>query len=68
MITKFNTGLVMNYMKKNNLTIKEFCKICKISYANYLKFMKNDFSLLIEELFKILDVLNIRLIDIIEFN
>lgn len=35
-----NTDLIKRYIRDNNLTIKEFCKKCDITYSSYLRIMK----------------------------
>lgn len=64
---KFNTEIVKNYIKEKGLTVKQFCKLCNISYYNYLQFMKSNFNIYASKVVKISNVLNVYLKDLISF-
>ena len=57
----YNTDKVEKYMKKNNLSKKQFCKLCNICVNSFEKFMKLDLTLNVKILFKIADYMNINL-------
>lgn len=57
------TEKIEEYIKENNLTKREFCKLCKISPSTLNKILKTEnFNLL--SLFKITRVMNINFCDI----
>lgn len=60
---KINTKLIEDYIKENNLTKTEFCKLCKISTKTLYKILlyKSKFSLI--EIFKLARVMNISIIN-----
>lgn len=54
----FNTQIISDYIKKNNLTQKDFCNKCNISINTYKKIITGkNFRLL--SLYKIAKVINI---------
>ena len=60
MNVKINVKLIKEYLKINNLTIKEFCEQCKIRERTFYRIMKGEnFNLL--SLLKIARRINIRL-------
>lgn len=53
-----NIEMIETFRKNNNLTKKDFCKLCRISYSTYQKILKGkNFRLL--ALFKIARILKI---------
>lgn len=37
----YNTTLILNFIKNNNLTKKEFCKLCKLSKTSFYNILSN---------------------------
>ena len=64
---KFKTEVVINYIKEKELTITQFCKICKISYYRFSQFIKSDYNITVPPLIKMANVLNVNLIDLLGF-
>lgn len=60
MYNKINTKIIEDYIKKNKLTINGFCKLCKISLSTYKKIMNNDNKFRIAALFRVADILGIK--------
>jgi len=60
---KLRTDLINRYMKENNITKREFCKLCKISHSQLKRMYKNDFDFYIESLYKVCKILNVELKD-----
>ncbi|MDE6585193.1 MAG: helix-turn-helix domain-containing protein [Clostridia bacterium] len=59
MNNKLNTKLILDYIKNNNLTKKEFCRKCKISTSTLYKIInEKDFQLI--ALFKIAKIMNLK--------
>jgi len=56
----FRTDLIDNYLLDNNLTKKQFCEKCKISYATLHKMYNQDASVSIISSFKVLRVMRIE--------
>ena len=61
---KFNekiikTEIIENYRKENNLTKKDFCKLCKIGTHTYQRLLTNQ-NFNITALIKIANVMNIH--------
>lgn len=48
------TELIANYIKQNKLTIKEFCKRCKISQETYYRIMNGCTNIRSSTLYRIL--------------
>lgn len=59
------TELITNYIQQNNLTIKEFCKQCKISHNTYRKIMNGETNIRISTMYKILVKIKILCDDIL---
>ena len=55
-----NTNLIKKYIKDNNLTTKEFCKKCDITYSSYLKIMKSKIKRF-KPIYNVSIVLNVKL-------
>lgn len=64
---KFKTDVIVNYIKKNGLTIKQFCKHCEITYYRFNQFMKSDYNITVPPLIKMADFLKVNLIDLLGF-
>ncbi len=55
---KLNVEIIEEYIKTNNLTIKDFCKQCNISISTFYRIMHGkDFNLL--SLFRIAKKINV---------
>lgn len=61
------TELITNYIKQNNLTIKEFCKQCQISQNTYYRIMNGETRIRIITMYKILVQTNILCEDILTY-
>ena len=61
-----NCELIKKYMEKNNLSPKQFCKKCEISYYSYLKIMKNTITKF-RPLYNISVIINVTMKDLIGF-
>lgn len=59
------TELITDYIKRNNLTIKEFCKRCKISTNTYYRIMSGETRIRIIAIYNILTEMNVLSEDII---
>ena len=57
----FNVKLILEYIKNNNLTNDEFCRICKISKKELNLVLKNNFNISSVVIAKIAKTLNIKL-------
>ena len=55
-----NTNLIKKYIKDNNLTTREFCKKCDITYSSYLKIMKSTIKRF-KPIYNVSIVLNVKL-------
>lgn len=58
---KVNVNLIYNFIKSNNLTKTQFCKLCKINYATFTKILKGQYNFRINALFKIAHILQIHI-------
>ena len=61
---KFNkkiikTEIIKNYIKENELNIKDFCKLCGICQTTYYKIINNE-NFILSSLFKIARVIKIH--------
>ena len=61
---RFNIDLIENYIKKHNLSKKEFCRLCGISCFVLQKIFKQQNNINIIALFKIAKVLGIKISEI----
>lgn len=61
---KFNQKIVLDYIKSNNLTKKEFCKRCEITYYSLAKFLNNSRNLNIRVIIKICKLLDVEILDL----
>ena len=59
-----NTQLILDFMKKNNLSKTKFCKFCKISKKSFNKIMLNDMDFCPYYLYNISLVLDVYLYDL----
>ena len=59
-------NLIEKFIKKNKLTKKEFCNICKISEGTLNKILKNNSNFKITAVFKVARVLKIRICELFE--
>ncbi|MCM1289531.1 MAG: helix-turn-helix domain-containing protein [Corallococcus sp.] len=57
---------VENYIKKKQLTKKEFCKICKISIATLNRILNNDETVKVFSILKIINATELVLEDFYE--
>ena len=57
---KIKTEIFENFIKENNLSTAQFCKMCKISPCTFKNIMNNDFDFCISALFKIEKVINVQ--------
>ena len=56
---RLDEQIIINFIKDNNLTVKEFCRRCGISQSTYYKIIKGrNFNLL--ALFRIAKYMNLR--------
>ena len=62
------TELITNYIKANNLTIKQFCEVCNIKYYNYLQLMKGDGNIKIDVLYRLCKTTSIILNELVGIN
>ena len=53
MEAKINTKLIDDYIKDNNLSKKEFCKLCGISQQILRKILRNQQNFYMTALFKV---------------
>lgn len=65
MKVNIKTELITNYIKLNNLTIKEFCKRCQISQKTYYRIMHGETNIRISSMYKILVQTNLLCKDIL---
>ncbi len=64
-MARFRTEPIKDYIKQNNLTIKEFCKRCEISFGTYYKFMSGTTNINIRIVYRILKETNFRCKDLL---
>ena len=60
------TELIMNYIKNNNLTKKEFCKQCNISIYILNKILNYKTNIRITAFIKIAELLKIHMYELLE--
>ena len=53
------TELIENFLQENDLSKRQFCKLCNIHYSTLQKILSNDFNFAITALFKISRVIKI---------
>lgn len=56
----FNTKLIKNYMRENNLSKKSFCKVCNISPLTLDKILNQKTNIRILAIFKIARALQVK--------
>lgn len=61
------TELITDYIKQNHLTIKEFCKKCKMSPNTYYRIMKGATNINIRIIYNIAVEMNILCKDLIAY-
>ena len=61
MEARINTKLIEDYIKDNNLSKKEFCKICGISQQILRKILRNQQNFYITALFKVARTLKLHI-------
>lgn len=59
------TDLFKKFMKENNLTVKKFCKLCKISQSTLYKIFKGE-NFIIVALFKIARVMHLEVYQLVK--
>lgn len=59
-MNKLNINLITNYIKNNNLTIKQFCTMCNISLYTYKTLIKCQ-NIKISKLVKIVKIIGCSL-------
>ena len=62
------TSLITDYIKGNNLTIKQFCQICNIKYYNYSQIMRCNGNVKVDILYMICKVASIKLDELLGIN
>ena len=60
-----NVGLVRDYIKKYNLSVKEFCKKCKICARTFYKIIKQRGKIRTITIFKFANAMNLYIGDIL---
>ena len=66
METLIKIELIENYIKKNKLNKKAFCKACKISLSTLNKILKNNFNFDATALFKIGKLINVQVCEMFD--
>lgn len=61
MDNQINKSLISDYIKKNNLTISEFCQKCNISQSTFHNIMNNSLDFNVDVLLKLARLLNIEI-------
>ena len=56
---------IKKYIKDNGLSQNKFCKLCKISPTTFAKIMQNKNNFRVKVLFKIANILQISITDLI---
>ena len=56
---RINFKFIKKYLRDNNLSIKQFCKMCDITYYNYKQFEKNDLKLKANLLYNVAKLINV---------
>lgn len=62
---RIKTYLIEEYLKEKNLTKKEFCRLCKMSYPTLQKVLKQDYTVRIGAIFKIAKQMNLYITDLL---
>lgn len=65
-IYKINYEFIFSYMNDNNLDIVEFCNKCDITLKEFSNLMKNDPSINSYVFVKLVETLNVQLLDLIQ--
>lgn len=60
-----NVKIIEDYIKNNNLSKTKFCKMCGISLYNLNKILKNDLTVKIIPLLKVIKYIDISSCDLI---
>lgn len=66
MKAKIKTEIFENFMKENNLSKSQFCKMCKISPSTFKKIMNNDLHFCTSALFKIEKTIKVKIFQMFE--
>lgn len=61
MKNNFNTKIIEEYLLNNNMSKKQFCKLCKINSCVLDKIADGNYNIKIDTLFKIINILNIEI-------
>ena len=61
-----NTELIKKYMEENNLSTKQFCEKCEISYYSYLKIKKNTLTKF-RPIYNIAVIMNVSLKELVVY-
>ena len=64
MKNNFNTEIIEEYIIKNSLSKKQFCKLCKIDYCVLDKILDGNANFKIHYLFKIAEKINIEIYEL----
>ena len=57
----FNTKIIYEYIRNNNLTNEEFCEVCHISYNDLQFVIENNYDVSIIVVARIAKQLNVKL-------
>lgn len=66
MTYKIKTEIFESFIKENNLSTAQFCKMCNISPCTFKKIMNNDFHFCISALFKIEKMIKVQVFQMFE--
>ena len=65
-IYKIKRDLIFDYMEENDLDIMTFCNKCKITIGEFSDLMLNNPNIDIITLAKVINLTNIKLVDLLE--
>ena len=57
----YRTDLIKQFRKENKLTIKRFCRMCKISSYTYYKIINQELDCKITNLFRVAQAMNLSM-------
>lgn len=60
-MARLNIDLIRDFIKYNDLSVSEFCKMCKINKATYYKLIKGECDCRFDTALKIVDTLGVSL-------
>ena len=64
---EIKTELIVEFIERNGLTERQFCKMAKIRFSTYEKLIKQDYNIWVKEVFKIAKAMKVEITKLFEY-